>query len=576
MISDSLKILTLYRQFILWELRDGRKMPLNPLTLCPFEKGSDWQNDPSCMVDYNTAMLLADATRHIGFLFTASDPFFFVDIDDCLTPAGWSPLALEVLSMLPGAAVEVSQSGTGLHIIGSGKCPAHACKNIASGLELYTEGRFVALTDLNTIGHASLDMSAYLPALVNKYFTPRVAATGKEWTTEPCKEWAGSTDDAELIAKAMATQSAGGVFGSKCSFADLWGAKEAALAASYPATDGLRAYDGSSADMALAQHLAFWAGKNCERIKALMLKSALVREKWDREDYLYRTIVNACSLQTVVYSAGGSADNSIADKYGAGKLKASSDAQRAYAEKIRARVLRDANDAQGKLLCGNTVNAKFWLDNQDKTLDELCEMRTPVAAVSRVAINEPKIVAGYQYLSAALQIEFFKGCVYVQDQHRVFTPGGQLLKAEQFNATYGGYSFQLDETGDKTTRKAWEAFTESQVVRYPKASSTCFRPQLPTGTIIEEEGRAMVNSYVAINTRRLRGDVSPFLTHLAKILPDRQDQNILLAYMAACVQHKGVKFQWCPLLQGTEGNGKTLFTRCVAYAIGKRYTHCGG
>jgi hypothetical protein len=43
--------------------------------------------------------------------------------------------------------------------------------------------------------------------------------------------------------------------------------------------------------------------------------------------------------------------------------------------------------------------------------------------------------------------------------------------------------------------------------------------------------------------------------------------------MAACVQYKGIKFQWAPLLQGTEGNGKTLFTRCVAAAIGERYTH---
>jgi hypothetical protein len=43
--------------------------------------------------------------------------------------------------------------------------------------------------------------------------------------------------------------------------------------------------------------------------------------------------------------------------------------------------------------------------------------------------------------------------------------------------------------------------------------------------------------------------------------------------MAACVQHKGVKFQWAPLLQGVEGNGKTLFTRCVAEALGRRYVH---
>jgi hypothetical protein len=43
--------------------------------------------------------------------------------------------------------------------------------------------------------------------------------------------------------------------------------------------------------------------------------------------------------------------------------------------------------------------------------------------------------------------------------------------------------------------------------------------------------------------------------------------------MAACIQHKGVKFQWAPLIQGIEGNGKTLFTRCIAFAIGDAYTH---
>jgi hypothetical protein len=43
--------------------------------------------------------------------------------------------------------------------------------------------------------------------------------------------------------------------------------------------------------------------------------------------------------------------------------------------------------------------------------------------------------------------------------------------------------------------------------------------------------------------------------------------------MAACVQHVGVKFQWAPLIQGVEGNGKTLLTRCVAYAVGRRYVH---
>jgi hypothetical protein len=43
--------------------------------------------------------------------------------------------------------------------------------------------------------------------------------------------------------------------------------------------------------------------------------------------------------------------------------------------------------------------------------------------------------------------------------------------------------------------------------------------------------------------------------------------------MAACIQYAGVKFQWAPLLQGVEGNGKSLFTRCLAHAVGKKYRY---
>jgi hypothetical protein len=146
------------------------------------------------------------------------------------------------------------------------------------------------------------------------------------------------------------------------------------------------------------------------------------------------------------------------------------------------------------------------------------------------------------------------------------------MRPEQFNATFGGFVFQIDETGDKTTRKAWEAFTESQCVAYPKADGTWFRPDIPSGALIQREGYTFVNTYVPIQTERKVGDITPFWNHLCKLLPDERDRKILLSYMAACVQHKGIKFQWCPLIQGAEGNGKTLLTRCVSFAVGERYT----
>lgn len=588
-LPEALAPLAAHRQFILWKLatRDGKpiKMPISPDTLRPFPKGSDWQNDPASTTDSETALSLASsgAVDGVGFLFTKDDPFFFVDLDKCLNADGatWSQVALDVLALLPGAAVEVSQSGRGLHIIGTGAAPDHSCKNIGLGLEFYTEGRFVALTGTNAIGSAAADLSANLPALVAGYFPPKASTKGQEWTSEPVPEWNGPNDDDELLQKALSTQSAGGVFGNRSTFAALWEGDEDVLAAAY--VDDNRAFDASSADAALAQHLAFWTGNNCERIFRLMWRSGLVRDKWNREDYLIRTITRAASLQESFYSSGGAnaEGERIAKENGAPDLVARSEPQRVYAEGIRSQKLAecaDDPDAVARLCSGDGLigTAKFWLDGKDKTPADLVASAAPVEEVPdpiNTLDDGPQLVTGHQYLGATLQIEHFAGCIYIQDLHRAFTPSGTLLKAEQFNATYGGFVFQLDETGDKTTRKAWEAFTESQVVRYPKAEAMCFRPELKTGALVREEGRVLVNTYVPVETPRVSGDVTPFLTHLAKVLPDANDRGILLAYMAACVQHKGVKFQWAPLLQGTEGNGKTLFTRCVAFAVGNRYTH---
>jgi hypothetical protein len=156
---------------------------------------------------------------------------------------------------------------------------------------------------------------------------------------------------------------------------------------------------------------------------------------------------------------------------------------------------------------------------------------------------------------------------------RVFVPDGSILKASQFKAVYGGYTFGMDAENERTVRNAFEAFTECQAVRFPKVSSTCFRPRLGDGAIINEEGRTLINTYVNINTPRQQGDATPFINHVKLLLPKGDDAEIVLSYMAAMVQNPGVKFQWAPLIQGVEGNGKTILSTCMAHAVGHRYTH---
>jgi primase-polymerase (primpol)-like protein len=310
MIARALQALMAHRQFLVYRLepsktRPGKtdKIPCNSLT------GRKYINahDPANWTDYDCATAAAarlGTGYGVGFALTENDPFFCLDIDGCLLPDGknWSPIVGELCTKLPGVGLECSQSRKGIHLWGkySGPEPAHGCKNIARGIELYTSGRFIALgVNDGWPGDAGTDCTSALHAVIAEYFPP---TTGKDaplqqWTTEPCAEWCGPSDDGILTQRAIASQSGNKAFdGNKANFNDLWNANGPALARAYPDSGG-REYDRSSADAALAQHLAFWTGKNCERIQRLMEQSQLKRDKWEREDYLTGTILSAVARQ---------------------------------------------------------------------------------------------------------------------------------------------------------------------------------------------------------------------------------------------------------------------------------------
>lgn len=502
-----------YNQFIIYQLvpsttRPGKtdKFPVNWQTLRKHDA-----HDPAIWLSYaNAAAMLPlfGANYGVGFTITDQDPFFFIDIDDCLQADNtWSPMALELCQRFNGAFVEVSQSGKGLHIIGTGTAPTPRECKYKDEFDLYTEKRFIALTGINIIGDVTTQHSPALAQLVTDYLykDPATVPGDESWTTSPCDEWSGLTDDDALIERALSAVSVRSAMTGGVTFKDLWQNNVPVLAEKWPDDHGARPYDASRADAALAQHLAFWTGKDCERMQRLMFRSALVRDKWtNRLDYMPLTLTRAVSMQKSVHNT--------------------------------------------------------------RTSDSGVEAASPMGK-----LEGPELVSGFQFLAASQQMDHFGGCVYIRKSHKILTPDGDMLDQGQFKATYGGYVFSLDATNDKTTKNAWEAFTESQAVRYPKVHDAMFRPDLEPGSIFERNGRRLVNNYVPAKIPMNKGDVTPFLNHLAKVLPVERDREILLAYMAACVQHKGMKFQWTPLLQGVEGNGKTLFSRCVAESLGMDY-----
>lgn len=493
---------------------------------------------------------LTTSTDGIGFVLLESDPYFFIDLDNHLGDDGqWSQLSQDICAAFSGANVELSKSGKGLHIYGrASHIPPHGCTNKDLGIELYSKDRFVSVTGFSESGDSEHDCTTSLAWLIDTYMKPRERNEDGGWTQAPREDWNGHKDDAELLAAAMASHSGASVFGNHVSFGDLWEARTEKLALRYNDPTGKNDYDRSAADMGLAQHLAFWTGCDCGRMLALMTLSELNRDKWaTRDEYLTETILNACAMQVDVHKKNGRSLATI-DPQGA-----------------QAPVLVPAPPIEPEA----AVNVPVPPSDDDKP-----PSYTETKAMDKEAKkNAPMLKVAGEYMDVTTQLSYFSGCVYIQSINKVLTPSGAMLDQSRFNATYGGYDFAMGNEVDGNFRTAWEAFTCSRSIVWPIVSSICFRPNLEPGFIVEEAGRTMVNTYFPAKVEKKVGDPTRFLQHLAKVLPNKSDADQVLAYMAACVQHPGVKFQWCPLIQGCEGNGKTLFSRVVAKAIGMQFCH---
>lgn len=292
------------KQWINWRLepRAGQSKPAK--VPCIVGGGPIDPHDPKYWLDYQTAKALDP--EHVGFVLTANDPYFCADLDHCREGDGWNALAGGVCALFPGAYMEVSHSGDGLHIIGRGRVP-EGYKTRGPGVECYQNARFIAITGAGAQGNPDVDCTAGLAQFAPLHLKPTGAPDDHgdfPWTTEAIEGAKVIEDDRELLHRMLtAKHSAGMIWGDKASPADLWNRNVEALALAFPSTDPKKPFGQSDADGSLAAHLAFWTGKNCERIERLMRASALAREKWDKHgSYLRNTITGACAKVERVYT----------------------------------------------------------------------------------------------------------------------------------------------------------------------------------------------------------------------------------------------------------------------------------
>lgn len=274
--------------WMLWRLEpdaNGRetKVPYSALY-----SGRGSSTNPSTWTTYDRAKAILEEHPDFykGIALCISNGLIFVDIDHCVDEEGhFSEIASDILGRCEDQFVELSQSGTGLHILMKGTIPRNF-KNSSNGVEMYFQKRFVAMTGCAIFANEPHEDQSTVDYIFGRYKTLKSEIKHRKMEIS-----ALPNDDRWIIEHAS----------RRGRFDDLYHGRWSSMYGSQ-----------SEADLALCVILAFWCNYDPEQIDRIFRTSDLYREKWERDDYRRDTIhsaINHCDESFAEYLKERRVDN---------------------------------------------------------------------------------------------------------------------------------------------------------------------------------------------------------------------------------------------------------------------------
>jgi putative DNA primase/helicase len=242
-------------QWVVWRLeqRDGKT------TKVPYRAdgaGKASSTKPDTWATFEAAVAAVDgfSASGIGFVFSPDDPYVGVDLDDGLSEADRGAIMVALDSY-----AETSVSGRGVHVIVRASLNSHG-RNRQGPFEVYEDGRYFVVTGAHVRGTpTTIELrQTELEQVLERFLPATPPVPQHERETVPA-----DLDDRALLDKAMGAKNG-------ADFQDLY---NGAWEGRYPSQ--------SEADRSLAGRLAFWTGRDPERIDRLFRSSGLYRAKWD-------------------------------------------------------------------------------------------------------------------------------------------------------------------------------------------------------------------------------------------------------------------------------------------------------
>ena len=247
------------------ERKKNTKIPINP-----YNGKAGKSNDPNTWSDFDTALkALNEIDRADGLAFYFASGYVGLDIDHIQGDlSDWhqgdnSPdnLVNKFKSLTKGTYMEISQSGTGIHAIFKGEIPGRRRRK--GDYEMYQTGRFFALTG-NSISPPIVEElnKSKMQTLYDYLFgkDKKVPTTVDESEISEI-----NLSVPEIIKRAEASK-----IGTRFSMFMKGGWEQF--------------YSSQSeADLAFANDLAFWCGRDFQKMDTIFRNSSLMRDKYDEK-----------------------------------------------------------------------------------------------------------------------------------------------------------------------------------------------------------------------------------------------------------------------------------------------------
>lgn len=258
--------------WILWKLESDQKGRVTKVLYSGNYNGRASSTNPNTWTTFDRVVKKLEQTGEefngIGICVSEANRLLFIDVDHCINEEGIvNEVGTDIINHMRDQFIEVSQSGSGLHILALGEIPK-SFKNSKNGVEMYNKGRFIAMTGRAIREGEPHEDEEAISYVFETYRTPEKERKVVQHTVSDLDR-----DDQWIIDHAS----------RRGRFHDLFRGEWTSLG-----------YESQSeADVALCIILAFWCDCRPDQMDRIFRASSLYREKWDRGDYRDRTIETA-------------------------------------------------------------------------------------------------------------------------------------------------------------------------------------------------------------------------------------------------------------------------------------------